>query len=615
MRFTLAQAACLLIGLGEAVKVDPLPAPRSIQWGNSGPKHFENHVWLSGARDDIVRDAWNRAWRTMTELKWVPAVVEAPMPEFPPFPTDPAIPIEKRHRGDDDDDDDDVRLHGRHHGRPHIKKVNVDVKDYKAKLDHGVDESYTLKISEQSDSIDITAETVWGALHAFSTLQQIVIAGDNGNLMVEQPVTIEDAPLYPVRGFMFDTARNFLSVKKILAQLDTMALSKLNVLHWHITDTQSWPIEIHAYPEMTKDAYSKKKTYSHDDVRKIIQYAHARGIRVIPEIDTPSHCSSGWKQIDPELVACGDSWWSNDVWEFHTAVQPNPGQLDPAYEPVYEVLENVYKELTGLFTDNWFHVGGDELRSNCYNMSQHVRDWFAEDNSRDFNDLLQMWVDKTLPIFQDKKERRIVMWEDILLSEVMHAKEVPKNVIMQSWNQGLTHLKMLTSQGYDVIVSSADFFYLDCGQGGYVGNDPRYNEMENPNTDGSFSFNYGGPGGSWCAPYKTHQRIYNYDFTDGLTDEEQKHIMGAIAPLWAEQVDDVTLEMKLWPRGGALAELVWSGNMDSKGQKRTTELTSRILNYREYLVALGVGATALQPEYCLQNPHHCDMAYNQTAVN
>ena len=606
MRFsTLLQAACLLVGLGEAVKVNPLPAPRSIEWGESGPKYLERHVRLTGVRDRIVRDAWDRTWHTVKDLKWQPAVVEAPIPEFPPFPTEPAIPVDKR--------DDRGRPGHPHRGR-RLKTVNVKIRDTKAKLEHGVDESYTLKISERSDSIDITAKTVWGALHAFSTLQQIIIADDRGDLMVEQPVTIEDAPLYPLRGLMIDTARNFISVKKILAQLDAMALSKLNVLHWHITDTQSWPIEVRAYPEMTKDAYSKKKIYSHRDVRKILDYAHARGIRVIPEIDTPSHCSSGWRQVDPEVVACGDSWWSNDVWEFHTAVQPNPGQLDPAYEPTYEIVANVHKELAALFRDDFYHVGGDELRSNCYNMSQHVRDWFAEDNTRDFNDLLQLWVDKTLPIFQDKEERRLIMWEDIILSEVMHVEDVPKNIIMQSWNNGLDHLKKLTSRGYDVIVSSADFFYLDCGQGGYVGNDPRYNVMENPDPE-NFSFNYGGPGGSWCAPYKTYQRIYNYDFTDGLTKEEQKHILGAIAPLWAEQVDDVTIESKLWPRAGALAELVWSGNVNAEGQKRTTELTSRILNYREYLVALGIGATALQPEYCLQHPHHCDLNYDQTAVN
>ncbi|RYD66910.1 MAG: hypothetical protein EOP84_30895, partial [Verrucomicrobiaceae bacterium] len=77
----------------------------------------------------------------------------------------------------------------------------------------------------------------------------MVINDGNGNLIVEQPVHIQDAPLYPVRGIMIDTGRNFISKKKIFEQIDGMALSKLNVLHWHIVDSQSWPLEVSAYPE------------------------------------------------------------------------------------------------------------------------------------------------------------------------------------------------------------------------------------------------------------------------------------------------------------------------------------------------------------------------------
>lgn len=586
----------LAASLGAAVAVNPLPAPRSIKWGDSGPRTFGRHVRLRGTRDRVVHDAWKRTWDTVTELQWAPAVTEAPISSFVPFPTDPAIPpAEKRGHGGS------------------LDEVNVKIEDTKAKLDHDVDESYTLKIAEKGRGIDITAKTVWGALHAFTTLQQIIVADDHGALSVEQPVSIEDSPLYPIRGIMIDTARNFISTKKLLAQFDAMALSKLNFLHWHMSDTQSWPVEIKSHPEMTKDAYSKKKTFSHDDIRKVVEHAGARGIRVVPEIDTPSHCASGWKQVDPDVVACGNSWWSNDVFEYHTAVQPNPGQLDIAYDPTYELLGDVYKELSGLFADSFFHVGGDELQPNCYNMSKHVRNWFADDPSRDYNDLLQMWVNKTLPIFQDSDDRRLIMWEDIVLSESMHAADVPKNIVMQAWNKGLENIKKLTKAGHDVVVSSSDFFYLDCGQGGYVSNDPRYNVMENPDPE-TPNFNYGGLGGSWCAPYKTYQRIYDYDFTDGLTDDEKKHVIGAIAPLWNEQNDDLTIESKLWPRAAALGELVWSGNTDSEGQKRTTSLTARILNFREYLVANGVAATPLQPEYCLQHPHACDLNYNQTAV-
>lgn len=100
--------------------------------------------------------------------------------------------------------------------------------------------------------------------------------------------------------------------------------------------------------------------------------------------------------------------------------------------------------------------------------------------------------------------------------------------------------------------------YLDCGHGGWVGNDPRYNVQSNPDAaTGTPNFNYGGGGGSWCAPYKSWQRIYDYDFTAGLSEGEKKHVLGATAPLWSEQVDDQVVSSKMWPRAAALAESLW----------------------------------------------------------
>ncbi|KAJ2974853.1 hypothetical protein NQ176_g5841 [Zarea fungicola] len=287
----------------------------------------------------------------------------------------------------------------------------------------------------------------------------------------------------------------------------------------------------------------------------------------------------------------------------------------------YQTVEKVYTELSHRFTDEFFHVGGDELQTGCFNFSKPIRDWFAQDKSRTYADLNQYWIDHAFPIFNNSKNagrsnRRLLMWEDVVLSGDIPAKNVPKSVIMQSWNNGITNIGKLTQLGYDVVVSSADFLYLDCGFGGYVTNDPRYNVQENPDPTGATpSFNYQGFGGSWCAPYKTWQRIYDYDFTLNLTDAQKKHVLGAASPLWSEQVDDTIISGKMWPRAAALAELVWSGNRDKSGNKRTTTFTQRLLNFREYLVANGIGATPVVPKYCLQHPHACDFYYDQTAVH
>ncbi|CAG8123436.1 unnamed protein product [Penicillium nalgiovense] len=579
-----------------SVQVNPLPAPRNITWGSSGPIQV-NYLNLNG-HSPLLTQAWERAWETITTLQWVPAAVESPIASYPAFPTfTPAsTPAPKAKRAPSA-----------------IHNVDVHVVDNDADLQHGVDESYTLVVG--NGGIRINAQTVWGVLHAFTTLQQIIISDGKGGLIIEQPVKIKDAPLYPYRGIMMDTGRNFISVRKILEQIDGMALSKLNVLHWHLDDSQSWPMQMSSYPEMTKDAYSPREIYTEHDMRRVVAYARARGVRVIPEVDMPAHSASGWQQVDPEIVACANSWWSNDVWAEHTAVQPNPGQLDIIYPKTYEVVSNVYQELSRIFSDNLFHVGADEIQPNCYNYSTHITKWFAEDPSRTYNDLAQYWVDHSMPIFRSVGDhRRLMMWEDIAVA-TESAHDVPKDVIMQTWNsgEGEGNIKKLTSAGYDVVVSTSDFLYLDCGRGGYVTNDARYNVQSN--TDGGVNFNYGGDGGSWCAPYKTWQRIYDFDFLTNLTSSEAKHIIGAEAPLWSEQVDDVTVSSVFWPRAAALGELVWSGNRDAAGRKRTTSLTQRILNFREYLVANGVMATALVPKYCLQHPHACDLYKNQTIMS
>jgi hexosaminidase len=577
-----------------AVQVNPLPAPRNITWGSSGPIQVQQLSLRDHHTSPVVTSAWVRAWNSITTLQWVPAAVEAPISNYPAFPTSTPESKTKRARGG-------------------VHFVEVQVKDSNADLQHGVDESYTLEVTKGSSSIKISAQTVWGALHAFTTLQQIIISDGKGGLIIEQPVSIQDAPLYPYRGIMVDTGRNFISVRKIMEQLDGMALSKLNVLHWHLDDAQSWPMQMRSYPEMTKDAYSPREVYTEADMRRVIAYARARGVRVIPEVDMPGHSASGWQQVDPEIVACANSWWSNDVWQYHTAVEPNPGQLDIIYNKTYEVVNNVYHDLSSIFADNWFHVGADELQPNCYNFSTHVTEWFAEDPSRTYNDLVQYWIDRAVPIFRSVgKHRRIMMWEDIFLS-TENAHDVPKDIVMQSWNNGPDNINKLTAAGYDVVVSSSDFLYLDCGHGGFVTNDPRYNE--NSNTEGGVTFNYGGGGGSWCAPYKTWQRIYDYDFTYNLTDAQAAHVLGAEAPLWSEQVDDINISNEFWPRAAALGELVWSGNRDAEGKKRTNNLTQRLLNFREYLVANGVMANALVPKYCLKHPHACDLYQNQTAIS
>lgn len=188
MRFDLVlrvatAVACTFAGAADAVAVNPLPAQRSISWGTSGPKAmagylvfkpqaplYSNSTICNSSRQSVT-DAWNRAWNAIYSLKWVPTTTEAPIATYEPFPTATAA---------------DAKAKG---GSSLIIEVNLNIVDYDADLQHGVDESYTLRIAQESPGIDITAKTAWGALHAFTTLQQIIISDGRGGLIIEPPVT------------------------------------------------------------------------------------------------------------------------------------------------------------------------------------------------------------------------------------------------------------------------------------------------------------------------------------------------------------------------------------------------------------------------------------------
>ena len=114
---------------------------------------------------------------------------------------------------------------------------------------------------------------------------------------------IHDKPRLRHRGLLLDTSRHFIPVDDIYLTLDAMSYNKLNVFHWHIVDDTSFPYESSVFPELSsKGAFHPSMTYSPRSIQKIIDYARLRGIRVIPEFDSPAHTKS-WGQGHPYLLS------------------------------------------------------------------------------------------------------------------------------------------------------------------------------------------------------------------------------------------------------------------------------------------------------------------------
>ncbi|KAJ1724727.1 Glucosamine-6-phosphate isomerase (Glucosamine-6-phosphate deaminase) (GNPDA) (GlcN6P deaminase) [Coemansia erecta] len=457
-----------------------------------------------------------------------------------------------------------------------VSSLEVSVDDQLDTLDLDTDESYTLDIPVDGIST-LKAKTPYGIIHGLETFSQLVFANGDNKAIFNTPVHIEDSPAFPHRGILLDTARNYFSVVSIKRVLDAMSYNKLNVLHWHIVDAQSWPVESKVYPELQeKGAYSPDMQYSYDDVDCIVKYAKERAIRVIPEFDVPGHTFIVGKAF-PELVSCMNK---QPYWDKYAA-EPPSGQLNIAKPETIEFAEKIFAEYTKLFPDAVFHLGGDEVNRDCWNEDSDVQQYLKDNPDQDIESLLVDWYSK-IHEYLASTGKTALTWEETLF----HSNYTPpKDTIIQTWIDEQSIPKTV-AKGYRSIASPSSSYYLDCGHGSWLSNND---------------------GNSWCDPFKTWMHVYNFDPLANITDaSEQKLVIGAEVAIWAEQTDETVIDQRLWPRAAAMAETAWSGKADASGHVRTTsEVASRLHEQRFRMVDRGIGAEPMQPLWCVRNPGSC----------
>ncbi|CAG8480516.1 24582_t:CDS:2 [Dentiscutata erythropus] len=453
----------------------------------------------------------------------------------------------------------------------------------------GTDESYELIIPDKKDDNEkeliayLKAPTVYGILHGLTTFSQLLYYNRNYEelFLPFAPHNIKDFPKFMHRGLLLDTSRNFYPIKEILKTLDVMSWNKMNVFHWHIVDSTSWPVVSEKYPELSeKGAYDPKKMiYTKRDIRIVDEYARARGIRVIPEFDMPGHTYAIAASM-PEIMTCTDMY---PDWDKYSA-EPPSGQLNPAIPETYTFLNELVPEIASYFTDKFYHTGGDEVNMNCWETLVQQGDVTIES-------LLDKFVTNLYTIL--KNEGKIPMtWQEMITE---HNIELPKDTVVQVWKNH-TMVKKVVEKGYRVVTGSGDYWYLDCGHGGWLGN----------NVEGK----------SWCDPYKTWQMIYSYNPIKELSDEEAKFVIGGEVLLWSEQSDPTNYEQQLWPRSSAAAEVLWSGPEDVDGNRRVpdNDALKRLNDWRFRMVERGINAEPLQPLWCVLTGR-CDKAVTTEEIN
>ena len=298
-------------------------------------------------------------------------------------------------------------------------------------IDSSSSEFYRLRI--HGGNVSIRARGSAGAVYALVTLSQLIVCVSS-TLCVVPNVLIRDVPAFRHRGIMLDTARHFIPVSLIKQTLDLMALNKLNVFHWHLTDDESFPVELldNRSRALTRGAYAKDLVYTQNQIRDIVQYASERAIRVLPEIDVPGHTQS-WAIGLPEIVC-------------------NRRVLNPRLSRTYDVLDAVIGELSSLFPEAHFHIGGDEVVRDLWKVN------CTGDLSVDADDLNEFFHEKVSTILR-RYERRGIVWSDAGLRAT--GVEGP---IVQFWQTtSLEDVRRMLESGQNLILSNNDASYLDCG--------------------------------------------------------------------------------------------------------------------------------------------------------
>ncbi|EFO19340.2 glycosyl hydrolase family 20 [Loa loa] len=420
----------------------------------------------------------------------------------------------------------------------------------------GMDESYKLNITS-NDAI-LKANQVWGALRGMESFAQLFF---DKNTKIHK-VDIRDYPRFLHRGVLLDTARHYLSVDIIKANIELMAQNKFNTFHWHIVDIESFPYQSEVLPELIKGAYTPNHVYNLTQIKDIINYGRLRGIRVLPEFDTPGHMKSWGIGVKNLLTKC---YYSNgSIYENFENL------LDPTNSDTWDVLSALFQEIFSTFPENYVHLGGDEGEywfTECWTSNPTIQQFMKIYGLKDGPTIQTWYFNKFIPLLHTLKygqNKKFIVWQEVIENANLTINGmINDNLIAHIW-KNTNDMEYATKMGYYAILSAC--WYLD--------------------KIASFA--------DWKLYYDCDPQKFN-------GSEEQKHlVIGGEAALWGEWVDGSNVIPRLWPRASAVAERLWS----SIEMTSTEKAWPRLYEMQCRMVAQGY---PVQPA---EGPGYCDYEYN-----
>jgi len=384
-------------------------------------------------------------------------------------------------------------------------------------------EGYRIDINKKI--VKVCASTSLGVMRALETLTQLLTKDDNGYYF--PGVIIEDKPQYNWRGLLIDVSRHFIPLSVLYRNIDAMAMAKMNVLHLHLSDDQAFRIESKLFPELQLLG-SQGHYYTQSDMRRFVEYASDRGVRVVPEFDLPGHTTS-WFTGLPDYASAKRTYQPEQGYGVFDAA------IDPTNEKVYVFLKDFFMEMTTVFKDSCVHIGGDEVTGKDWQDNGYIQQFMQDKKIKDQHDL-QARFNQRIETILASCGRQMIGWDEIL---DCHPSST---TIIQSW-RGDKPMKLALSEGYQVVRSNG--YYLD-----------------QTYTAGEY--------------YSQRNEI---ETTTG-----KGRIIGQESAMWSELVDSLTIDSRIWPNAAAVAEIGWNSTLPLD----TVSFYRRLLPFSERLDRIGI---------------------------
>ncbi|TKG91943.1 hypothetical protein EYV94_20230 [Puteibacter caeruleilacunae] len=395
-----------------------------------------------------------------------------------------------------------------------------------------VPEEYSLSVNDKG--ININACDDKGFHYALQSLRQLQFTS-NGFEGIPSMI-IKDKPRFSWRGLHVDVSRHFYGVEKIKEILDWMSFYKMNRFHWHLVDDQGWRIEIKKYPLLTEIGAKRVETdgsvygpffYTQKQIKEVVEYATARHIEVIPEIELPGHTVSVLAAY-PQLSCTEKEIKVGNTWGVYKDV------YCAGKDETFQFLEDVFTEVVALFPFQYIQIGGDECPKERWQHCNACQHRIQEEGLKDEDELQAYFVER-IADFLASKGKTVAGWDEILEGYL------PEDALVMSWH-GTECGEIAVRNGNPAVMSPRSYVYFDKYQG-----EPEVEPLA-------------------IGGYVPLKRVYDMEpIPEGLSAAHEALILGVQGNMWTEHIPtEDHFEYMLMPRMLALAEVGWT---DGKNRK------------------------------------------------